>query len=75
MQPHTERISWTEEAAGCFVLLTNVPMAGTLAHSAREIRTVDKEPHGTEQNYGFLKDPVIVKSLFLKKPARLEAWG
>ena len=31
--------------------------------------------HGTEQNYGFLKDPVIVNSLFLKKPERIEALG
>ena len=75
IQPHTERISCTEEEAGCFVLLTNVPMAGPLAHSAREILTVYKEQHGTEQNYGFLKDPVIVNSLFLKKPERIEALG
>jgi len=64
-----------EEEAGCFVLLTNVPTAGDLAQSAREILTVYKEQHGTEQNYGFLKDPVIVKSLFLKKPERIEALG
>jgi len=59
--------------AGCFVLRTKVPPAGHLAHSAREIRTVSKEQQGTEQNDGFLKDPVLVKSLFLKKPERIEA--
>jgi transposase len=75
IRPHTERISRMEEEAGCFVLLTNVPTAGHLAHSAREILTVYKEQHGTEQNYGFLKDPVIVNSLFLKKPERIEALG
>ena len=75
MRPHTERISRMEEEAGCFVLLTNVPTAGDMAHSAREILTVYKEQHGTEQNYGFLKDPVIVNSLFLKKPERIEALG
>src|SRR5256886_16967881 len=64
-----------EEEAGCFVLLTNVPPAGDMAHSAREILTVYKEQHGTEQNYGVLKDPVIVNSLFLKKPERIEALG
>jgi transposase len=63
------------EEAGCFVLLTNVPTAGDLAHSAAEVLTVYKEQHGTEQNYGFLKDPVIVNSLFLKKPERIEALG
>jgi len=57
------------------VLLTNVPIAGDLAHSARDILTVYKDQHGTEQNYGFLKDPVIVNSLFLKKPERIEALG
>ena len=57
------------------MLLTNVPTVGTLAHSARDILRVYKEQHGTEQNYGFLKDPVIVNSLFLKKPERIEALG
>jgi transposase len=75
MRPHTERIGRLEEEAGCFVLLTNVPTAGNLAHSARDILTVYKEQHGTEQNYGFLKDPVLVNSLFLKKPERIEALG
>src|SRR5207248_5758136 len=75
MRPDAERISRMEEEAGCFVLLTNVPTAGDMAHSAREILTVYKEQHGTEQHYGFLKDPVIVNSLFLKKPERIEALG
>jgi transposase len=75
IRPHTERISRMEEEGGCFVLLTNVSTVGHLAHSAREILAVYKEQHGTEQNYGFLKDPVIVNSLFLKKPERIEALG
>ena len=57
------------------MLLTNVPTTGDIAHSARDILTVYKDQHGTEQNYGFLKDPVIVNSLFLKKPERIEALG
>jgi transposase len=64
-----------EEEAGCFVLLTNVPPAGALAHNAGDVLKVYKDQHGTEQNYGFLKDPVIVNSLFLKKPERIEALG
>jgi transposase/DNA-binding MarR family transcriptional regulator len=75
IKPDAERIRRREDEAGCFVLLTNVPTAGDLAHSARDILTVYKEQHGTEQNYGFLKDPVIMNSLFLKKPARIEALG
>jgi transposase len=75
IRPHTERISRMEEEAGCFVLLTNVPTAGDMAHSARAILPVYKEQHGTEQNDGFLTDPVIVNRLFLKKPERIEALG
>ena len=75
IRPQTERIVRMEEEAGCFVLLTNVPTTGDVAHSARDILPVYKDHHGTEQNYGFLKDPVIVKSLFLKKPERIEALG
>ena len=75
ISPQTERMARMEEEAGCVVLLTNVPTTGELAHSARDILTVYKEQHGTEQNYGFLKAPVIVNSLCLKKPERIEALG
>jgi len=64
-----------EEEAGCFVLITNVPTTGDLVHSARDILPVYKDQHGTEQHDGFLEDPVIVHSLFLKKPERIEALG
>lgn len=63
------------EEAGCFVLLTNVPIAGEMAHSAADILRAYKEQHGIEQNFAFLKDPLIVNSLFLKKPERIEALG
>src|SRR6266849_2990240 len=75
IRTQTERIVRLEEEAGCFVLLTNVPTAGDLAHSASDILAGYKDQYGTEQNYGFLKDPVIVNSLFLKKPERIEALG
>lgn len=75
IRPHTARIVRLEEEAGCFVLLTKVPTTGDLAHSARDILTVYQDQQGTEQHYGFLKDPVIVNSLFLKKPERIEALG
>ena len=64
-----------QEEAGCFVLRTNVPTAGDVAPSARDLLTVDKDQHGTEQNDGFLNAPVLVNRLFLKKPERLEALG
>jgi len=72
---HTERMARMEEEAGCFVLRTNVPTAGALGHNAGDVVNVDKDQHGTEQDYGFLKDPVLVKSLFLEKPERIDALG
>src|SRR5712691_5355996 len=64
-----------EAEAGCFVLLTNGPTAGDVAQSARGLLTGSKDQHGTEQNDGLLKDPVLVNSLLLKKPDRIEALG
>jgi transposase len=63
------------QETGCFVLLTNVPTVGEMAHTARDVLRAYKAQHGIEQNFGFLKDPLIVNSLFLKKPARIEALG
>jgi transposase len=60
---------------GCFVLLTTVPPEGEMTHSASETLRAYKEQHGVEQNFAFLKDPIMVNSLFLKKPARIEALG
>jgi transposase len=70
-----EVIARKTQETGCFVLLTNVPTEGEMAHSAGEVLRAYKEQHGVEQNFAFLKDPVIVNSLFLKKPERMEALG
>jgi transposase len=59
--------------AGCFVLLTNVEEEETW--SAKELLSLYKDQNGIEKNFGFLKDPVIVNSLFLKKPERIEVLG
>ena len=61
-----------KEKAGCFVLITNVE-AGQ--HCAADILKIYKEQHGIEKNFGFLKDPLIVNDLFLKKIERIEALG
>lgn len=62
--------------AGCFVLICNLsggkereqwPVASLLE--------LYKNQSGIEQNFGFLKDPVIVNSIFLKKPSRIEVLG
>jgi hypothetical protein len=63
------------QEAGCVVLRTNGPTAGEMAHRAGDGLRAYKEPHGIEQHYGFLKAPLIVNSVFLKKTERMEALG
>ncbi len=62
--------------AGCFVLLCNVPQTlnGEYWDEAA-LLSLYKEQYGIEKNFGFLKDPVIVNSIFLKKPQRIEVLG
>jgi transposase len=61
--------------AGCFVLLSNRPKDGTDAQNSKELLQTYKAQNGIEQNYRFLKDPLIVNDLFLKKPERIEVLG
>ena len=75
LHEQAEVIARKVQELGCFVLLTNVPTEGEMAHRAGEVLRAYKEQHGVEQNFAFLKDPVIVNSLFLKKPERIEALG
>ena len=75
LHERAEVIAHRRQEAGCFVLLTNVPTVGEMAHRAGEVLRAYKEQHGVEPNFAFLKDPVIVNSLFLKKPERIEALG
>jgi hypothetical protein len=48
---------------------------GKDSYDAREILKAYKDQYGIEQNFGFLKDPVIVNSIFLKRPERIEVLG
>jgi len=75
LHERSEVIARKTQEAGCFVLLTNVPTAGEMAHTARDVLRAYQEQHGIEQNFGFLKDPLIGNSLCLKKPERIEALG
>lgn len=59
--------------AGCFVLLCNI--SDDILWTAKQLLTLYKNQSGIEQNFGFLKDPVIVNSIFLKKPHRIEVLG
>ena len=75
LHERAEVVDRKRQEAGCFVLLTNVPTAGEMAHRAGEVLRAYKEQHGVEQNLAFLKDPIMVNSLFLQKPERIEALG
>ena len=57
-----EAIEKKRQEAGCFVLLTNVPTEGEMAHSGSEVLKVYKDQHGVERNFAFLKDPLIACS-------------
>jgi transposase len=72
---NTDQIERKREEAGCFVLLTNVPLKGDTAHSGAELLRAYKDQQGIERNYSFLKDPLIVNDTFLKKPERIEVLG
>jgi transposase len=70
-----EVIARKEQELGCVVRLTHGPTQGEMAHSASEVLQAYKAQHGVEQHGAFLQDPVLVNSLFLKKPERIEALG
>ncbi len=63
------------ELAGCFVLLSNVPMDGEAAMDAAALLRTYKGQYGVESDFAFLKDPLIVNDIFLKKPSRIDALG
>ena len=71
----TEHIKRKREEAGCFVLLTNVPVQGDRAKTGADLLRAYKDQYGIERNYAFLKDPLIVNDTFLKKPERIEVLG
>lgn len=76
--------------AGCFVLLSNAPEPETGASTseqnhrqatrprtwtAPQCLRAYKEQHGVESSFAFLKEPLIVNDVFLKKPERIDALG
>jgi len=66
----SDEVAHIREASGCFVLLTNTPTAGEMAHSPTDVLMAYKEQQGIERNFGFLKDPLIVNDIFLKRSDR-----
>jgi len=71
----SDEVKRIKEASGCFVLLTNTPIEGEMAHSPIAVLMAYKEQQGIERNFGFLKDPLIVNDIFLKRPDRIEVLG
>jgi transposase len=64
-----------KKIAGCFVLLTNVPIDGEMGmDSTASLRTY-KGQYGVESDFAFLKDPLVVNDIFLKTPSRIDALG
>ncbi len=57
IEEKTEEIEKKRDEAGCFVLLTNVPLHGDMAASDSELLQSYKEQYGIERNFSFLKDP------------------
>lgn len=75
IQPKQAAIERRQTEAGCFVMLTSVPEEGEEGYSGEAILRTYKDQHGVERNFSFLKDPLIVNDLFLKKPERIEVLG
>jgi len=63
------------ELAGCFVLLSNVPIEGDGAMDGASLLKTYKGQYGVESDFAFLKDPLIVNDIFLKSPSRIDALG
>lgn len=68
-------IRQAQEKAGCFVLISNTLRDEPGAEDSRQLLSTYKDQGYVERNFGFLKDEVIVNSLFLKSPERIEALG
>ncbi len=75
IEEKSEQVKQKQEESGCFVLLTNVPQEGGMAETGAGLLQAYKEQYGIEKNFSFLKDPLIVNDIFLKKPERIEALG
>jgi len=75
LQPREQAIARARAEAGCFVLITNEPEEAMGGLKSKELLRAYQDQHSVEQNFGFLKDPVIVNALFLKSPRRIEALG
>jgi transposase len=75
-EENQSKVHTLREEAGCFVLLSNLISPSEKAEwDAEGLLRLYKDQSGIEQNFGFLKDPVIINSVFLKKNSRIEVLG
>lgn len=71
-----EKLKKLRYEAGCFVLISNLSTdTDKIEWSPGKLLKLYKEQSGIERNFGFLKDPVIINSVFLKKATRIEVLG
>ena len=75
LRSREQAVARARKEAGCFVLITNEPEEAAGGLGSKELLRAYHDQHSVEQNFGFLKDPVIVNALFLKSPRRIEALG
>ena len=74
--PDRQLVEPLRTQAGCFVLISNLDSPKDLEYfSAGELLRLYKNQDGIERNFSFLKDQVIVNSIFLKKNHRIEVLG
>jgi transposase len=72
---NTARVAREKSRAGCFVLLSNMPIEGEGSMDAARLLRTYKGQYGVESDFAFLKDPLVVNDLFLKTPSRIDALG
>jgi transposase len=72
---NTDGVQRERELAGCFVIITNVPITGEISMDSAGILRTYKGQYSVESDFAFLKDPLIVNDLFLKTPSRIDALG
>ncbi len=71
----TQELAKLKKQAGCFVLLTNVPVRDEGSMDSAALLKTYKGQYGVENDFAFLKDPLTVNDIFLKKPSRIDALG
>jgi len=71
----TAAVEHEREMAGSFVLLGNVPLEGEDGMDSKKFLQTYKGQYGVESDFAFLKDPLIVNDVFIKKPHRIDALG